>query len=232
MRWKIGFAVAAVGLAGLLTWGLRVYTPSIADDPKTPGAAIASLEQVTLGGDKQWVLIRGRNRHAPIVLFLHGGPGMPMMYLAHAFQRPIEDDFLTVQWDRRGAGKTFSADTDAAKMRVSQEMADTIELMEILRARFGTGKIILVGHSYGSSLGVRVAQARPDLVRAYVGVGQQACGRTDELKLQDSLIANQAKMRGDAETLAQATSGKRYDRETYLFRYGGKSSTPTASSIC
>lgn len=222
MRWKIALAATAVVLGSLLYWGLRVYTPAIADDPRTPGAAIASLEQVKLGGDSQWILIRGRNRHAPVVLFLHGGPGMPMMYLAHAFQRPLEERFLTVQWDRRGAGKTFSADTDVAKMRVSQEMADTIELMETLRARFGAGRIILVGHSYGTSLGIDVARARPDLVRAYVGVGQQACDRPDELRLQDAWIAKEARMRSDAQALALATSGKRYDREPYLFRYGGE----------
>jgi pimeloyl-ACP methyl ester carboxylesterase len=222
MRWKIGLAAIAVVLGSLLYWGLRVYTPAIADDPRTPGAAIASLERVKLGGDSQWILIRGRNRHAPLVLFLHGGPGMPMMYLAHAFQHPLEERFLTVQWDRRGAGKTFSADTDVAKMRVSQEMADTIALMEILRARFGAGRTILVGHSYGTSLGIRVAQARPDLLRAYVGIGQQACGRADELKMQDAWIAKEARMRGDAQALALATLGERYDREPYLFRYGGE----------
>jgi pimeloyl-ACP methyl ester carboxylesterase len=209
-------------LVALLYWGLRVYTPAIADDPSSPGMAIASLEQIELGGDKQWVLIRGRNRTAPIVLFLHAGPGMPMMYLAYAFQRSLENDFLTVQWDRRGAGKTYSPDTDVAKMRVSQEVADSIELMEKLRARFGTNKIILVGHSYGSELGVLVAQKRPDLLRAYVGVGQVACDRPTELKLQDAWIAEEAKRHGDAKMLALATSGKAYDREGGLFQYGGE----------
>jgi pimeloyl-ACP methyl ester carboxylesterase len=222
MRWKIGLAATALVVGSLFYWALHVYTPAIADSPGTPGAAIASLEQVKLSGDRQWILVRGQNRHAPIVLFLHGGPGMPMMYLAYAFQRPLEKRFLIVQWDRRGAGKTFSVDSNVAKMRVSQEMADTIELMEALRARFGAGKIILVGHSYGSALGIRVAQARPDLVRAYVGVGQQACDRPDELKLQDAWIARRARMGGDAQTFALATSGKRYDREPYLFRYGGE----------
>jgi pimeloyl-ACP methyl ester carboxylesterase len=212
----------AIVAAALAWWGLRVYTPAIADDPKTPGAAIASLEQIDLGGDKQWILIRGRNRHAPIVLFLHGGPGMPMMYLAYAFQRPIEDDFLIVQWDRRGAGKSYSPDADVTKMRTSREIADTVELMEKLHARFGGGKIILVGHSYGSLLGILVAQKRPDLIRAYVGVGQVACDRASELKLQDAWLAGEARKRGDAPALALATSGKPYDRESGLFSYGGE----------
>jgi pimeloyl-ACP methyl ester carboxylesterase len=214
---------AAILLACLLYWALRVCTPDIADRPGTSDRAIASLEEVTLGGDKQWVLIRGRDRRAPIVLFLHGGPGMPMMYLAYAFQRPLEDRFLVVQWDRRGAGKSYSAGTNhPEKMRVSQEITDTVSLIEQLRARFGLQKIILVGHSYGTSLGVRVAQARPDLLRAYVAVGQEACDRKTELKIQDDWIAAAARRHGDADALKLATSGKRYDRESLLFRYGGE----------
>lgn len=220
-RW-IGAATVALAIAFLLLWTLRVYTPDIAGDPKAPGEAIASLEQADLGGDKQWVLIRGRDRRAPIVLFLHGGPGMPMMYLAYVFQRPLENDFLTVQWDRRGAGKSYSADIDVSKMSIHQEIADTVSLIQQLRSRFGKQKIILVGHSYGSELGVLVVRARPDLIRAYVGVGQVACDRAAELSLQDKWIAAQARNRGDAPTLAQALAGKPYDREGALFRYGGE----------
>jgi pimeloyl-ACP methyl ester carboxylesterase len=215
-------AAIALALAALACWSLRVYTPAIAGRPNAPGEAIASLESVELGGDRQWILIRGRDRRAPIVLFLHGGPGMPMMYLAHAFQRSLENDFLTVQWDRRGAGKSYSADIDASKMRMSREIADTIALIEILQRRFGARQIILVGHSYGSQLGTLVAQRRPDLIRAYVGVGQVACKRADELAIQDAWIAQEARRRGDTEAVARATSGKPYDRESDLFRYGGE----------
>lgn len=219
----VALTAAVVLLVGVLYWGLRVYTPYIADHPGVTTRAISSLEQVMLGGDIQWVLIRGRDRRAPIVLFLHGGPGMPMMYLAYAFQRPLEDRFLVVQWDRRGAGKSYAAGVDhPEKMRVSQEIADTVSLIGQLRARFGSQKIILVGHSYGTSLGVRVAQARPDLLRAYVGVGQEACDRKTELKLQDDWIAAQARGHGDKDALKLATSGKPYDRESLLFRYGGE----------
>ncbi|HEY2446069.1 MAG TPA: alpha/beta hydrolase [Rhizomicrobium sp.] len=203
-------------------WGLRVYTPEIPSDPGRPGRAIASLEPIILGGDRQWLLIRGHDRGAPIVLFLHGGPGMPMMYLAYAFQRPLENDFLVVQWDRRGAGKSYHAGIDPAEMRLSQEIADTISLIGDLRARFGAGKIILVGHSYGSTLGILVAQRRPDLIRAYVGVGQEACDRATELGLQDRWIADEAHLHDDADAAALASSGRPYDREPWLFRYGGE----------
>jgi len=215
-------AAVALTIALLLYWGLRVYTPAIRDDPISPGSAIASLEQVELGGSKQWILVRGKNVHAPIVLFLHGGPGMPMMFLAHAFQSPLENHFLIVQWDRRGAGKSFSFNIDVSKMRLSQEIADTISLIEKLRSRFGPRKVILIGHSYGTVLGVLVAARRPDLIQAYVGVGQEGCDHQTEKRLQDSWLAQEALRAHDTETFGEATSGRPYDWESALFKYGGE----------
>lgn len=145
------------------------------------------------------------------------------MYLGHAFQRPLEEKFVVVQWDRRGAGKSYASDIDPNKMRVSREIDDTIELMQFLRARFGGGhKVILVGHSYGSSLGLRVAVRRPDLIAAYVGVGQVACSPADDHKIEDAWIAAEARKRGDLKTFNQAASGGDYDRESALFEYGGE----------
>jgi pimeloyl-ACP methyl ester carboxylesterase len=225
--WRYVAAVAAILVVCLLYRALRVYTPAIVG--ASPGDSIASLEQVTLGGDKQWILIRGKTKRAPILLFLHGGPGMPMMYLAYAFQRPLEDRYLVVQWDRRGAGKSYLAGVqNPAKMRISQEIADTVSLIEQLQTRFGRRKVILVGHSYGTALGVRVAAARPDLIRAYVGVGQEACDRNTELKIQDRWIAAEARSRGDTGALKLATSGQAYDRESLLFRYGGEIENSTS----
>jgi len=219
---RLSAAAAALTIVLLLYWGLRVYTPAISDDPKSPGAAIASLEQVDLGSSKQWILVRGKNVHAPIILFLHGGPGMPMMFLAHVFQAPLESHFLTVQWDRRGAGKSYSLNTDVSKMRLSQEIADTVSLIEKLRNRFGARKVILVGHSYGTTLGVLVAARRPDLIQAYVGVGQEACDHKTQKTLQDSWLAQEALRAHDTETFRQVTSGRPYDWESALFKYGGE----------
>ena len=70
----------------------------------TPGPnSIASLERIRVGDVDQYILIRGNDSSLPVLLFLHGGPGMPAMYLAHAFQRELEQDFVVVQWDRRAA---------------------------------------------------------------------------------------------------------------------------------
>ncbi|HXQ16355.1 MAG TPA: alpha/beta hydrolase [Caulobacteraceae bacterium] len=182
--------------------------------------SVASLEEVDLNGARQWVLIRGQ-RDKPIVLFLHGGPGMPAMYLAHAFQRPLERDFLVVQWDRRGAGKSLPATTDPSRIRTSQEVADAVALIQLLRQRYGASKVILVGHSYGSYLGITLAQRHPELVRAYVGVGQLACDPAGDAAIQDRWLRAQAAAAGDSSTLSQMGQPG-WDRESALFKYGAE----------
>ena len=218
MRAPRAFYFAAIVVAAAIAFlGLRpAFTPAIAP----PG--VASLEPITLSGTPQWVLIRGRDRENPLVLFLHGGPGMPLLYLAHAFERGLEDDFVVVQWDRRGAGKSYSPSTDPKLMRMSQELADAEQLIELLRHRFRQTKVIVLGHSYGSRLGVVLAHGRPDLVRAYVGVGLDACGDTEAAAIQDDWLRREASAAGDRETLAAINGGQPWDREVALFRYGGE----------
>ena len=110
IRW--GVMALGVVAALLLVFALRpgFTAPILRPD------AVASLEQLDLSGARQWVLIRGQP-NKPILLFLHGGPGMPTMYLAYAFQRPLERDFLVVQWDRRGEGKSFPSTQDPSRIR-------------------------------------------------------------------------------------------------------------------
>ena len=132
---------------------------------------IALLESVTLGGHRQWVLVRGADKTNPILLFLHGGPGSPYMGLAHAFQGDLEKHFVVVQWDQRGSGKSFP-DTPPGSMTVDQFRADTHELVLWLRQRFHRDKIYLLGHSWGAFLGISEAKSHPENLYAYIGAGQ------------------------------------------------------------
>lgn len=138
---------------------------------------VQSLEQVTLGGTKQWISIRGSDRANPVMLFIHGGPGDAMITRAWAFQRPWEDYFTVVQWDQRGGGKNALADTGAAMVAtfsVARDIADAEELVALLRQRFGKQKIVIVGHSFGTVIGTQLVARHPDWVSVYVGIGQAA----------------------------------------------------------
>jgi pimeloyl-ACP methyl ester carboxylesterase len=184
--------------------------------------SIASLEQFWLPGGPQYVLIRGRERQNPIVLFLHGGPGMPTMYLAHDFQRDLERNFVVVQWDRLGAGKSYAAGVAAANLSVSLEINDTIELIDQLCARFHQQKVYLVGFSYGTYLGILVAQRVPERLHAYVGIGQLACSEEENRKIQDEWLVKEASKKHDHEATDKLTGKKSLDREKWLFKYGAE----------
>src|SRR5512133_1151609 len=164
-------AALAAAAAGVVA-SRRGATPPIlgADGEPLPGS-VASLERVRLGGVEQAILVRGADRTRPVVLFLHGGPGMPAMFLAHAWQRPLEDDFVVVQWDRRGTGKSRHG-VPSDSLGVRRVLDDLHELTALLRARFGGGRVLLVGHSWGSYLGLLAVRERPDDYLAFVGTGQ------------------------------------------------------------
>jgi pimeloyl-ACP methyl ester carboxylesterase len=196
------------------------YTPPI--NSAEGHVSLASLEKIKLGGVDQYVLIRSRSTSNPVVLFLHGGPGMPMMYLAYKFQRPLEDAFTIVQWDRRGAGKSYDPNIPADTIRVSQEISDTRDLANLLRKRFHQDKIYLVGHSYGSYLGMLVIKRYPRLFQAYVGIGQMACSDGQSRAIQDRWIREQAIASHNVEALNEVNSKTPYDREQWLFQFGGE----------
>jgi proline iminopeptidase len=155
---------------------------AIADAQQVSPGGIDELKAINIGGIKQWIHVRGNDARNPILLYLHGGPGSPMMAESWTFQRPWEDFFTVVQWDQRGAGKTFGESNRKVdrSMTVDQMQADAEALVEWLRRTYGKQKIFLLGHSWGSILGVKVAQHHPEWLYAYIAVGQVVGMRRNE----------------------------------------------------
>lgn len=168
----------------------------VAADPFAPARAIiADVQRVvapngvdetltlTLGGARQVVNIRGADRNNPILLYIHGGPGSVEMPMAWTFQHPWEDFFTVVQWDQRGAGRSYPLNDPAAiapTLTLDRYRDDAVALIEHLRTRLGQSKVFVLGHSFGSSVGLAVAERRPDLLHAYIGMGQMIDARENE----------------------------------------------------
>lgn len=128
---------------------------------------------VRIGGIDQWVSVRGEDRNNPVLLVIHGGPGSCYsIFTPHL--RSWEKHFTIVQWDQRGAGKTFAkmGSNRSGEMSMKQFTADAIEVAECLRTRLHQERIVLLASSMGSTFGLEAARNRPDLFYAYVGTDQ------------------------------------------------------------
>jgi len=137
---------------------------------------IDQAKYVQIGGIEQWITIRGEDRKNPVLLLLHGGPGDATNPWGYAGFRSWLKYFTVVQWDQRGAGRTLGKNGSslAPTITIDRMAQDGIELSELLRKTLQKDKIVLVGHSWGSTLGVFMVKARPELFYAFVGTGQVA----------------------------------------------------------
>jgi len=169
--------------------------------------AISSLESVQIAGVEQWLTIRSEDNSNPILLYLHGGPGMGYIPFGSDFNSLIEKHFVVVHWDQRGAGKTCDSDTPNSTLNLEQYLLDTLELVNYLRQRFNKQKIYLVGHSWGSVLGVKMAQRHPEVFHAYVGLGQVVNMNEGEA-ISYQFVLDQATQENNAEALNDLASVK------------------------
>ncbi|MDX1479398.1 MAG: alpha/beta hydrolase [Saprospiraceae bacterium] len=171
---KIMFGTAIILLLTvLILTSARPETPPFTDeDGKVLEGSIALMEQIDLNGTRQWVYFRGRDTTKPLLLFLHGGPGTAATGLIRKFIPELENRFIVVHWDQRGAGKSFSEGGKRADFTVEQMIADVGTLTEIVLDRFGQDKLYLMGVSWGSYLGIEAVCRWPEYYTAYIGSGQ------------------------------------------------------------
>ncbi|HXC54439.1 MAG TPA: alpha/beta hydrolase [Rhizomicrobium sp.] len=169
-----------------------------------PSGRIAESARLPLGGIDQWVMIRGRDVANPVLITLHGGPGMPETALLRHFNGALEEVFTVVYWEQRGAGKSFSKAIAPQSMTVDRFMADLDELVDHVRARLAKDKVVLLGHSWGSALGTLYAARHPQKVAAYVGTGQIGDLPASENASYVFVLA-EAKRRGNKKAIAELT---------------------------
>ncbi|CAN5144850.1 alpha/beta hydrolase [soil metagenome] len=183
-----GKATAAL-VAALL---LATSAASAAVEPLcTPGLRVNEEKFVSIGGIEQWITIKGERCENPIILFLHGGPGNALSPYADAMFGHWTHDFTLVQWDQRGAGRTFgkNPETASAPLTLEQMTRDGLAVAEYVSRRAGNRKVILTGGSWGSILGVMMAKARPELFEAYLGVAHVVNKRENQAATYEQVLA-------------------------------------------
>ena len=166
--------------------------------------AIDEGQFVEINGVEQWVTVRGRDAGNPVLLVLHGGPGFPMSFLAPLY-KDWEARFTIVQWDQPATGGTFlkNKDRDIGPLTIRRYVDDGIAVTEWARRRLGVNKVVLLGTSWGSLLGIEMVAKRPDLFSAYVGTSQPVGSKGNLLGYELGLKA--ARDRGDEAAAAALT---------------------------
>ena len=138
-------AAAAAPFAGILLHRkLRQRETSVALRIRGTNG-IVEERFVNIGGIDQWIGIRGEDRRNPVLLVIHGGPGSSYSMFTPLI-RSWESHFTVVQWDQRGAGKTFgrAGRKNLGELTFDRLTGDGIEVAEFVRFCLNRQKVILL----------------------------------------------------------------------------------------
>ncbi len=207
--------IAVIGLIVLAVCSPGRLKPLRDAEGNRIAGSLAEKTFLEIGGIRQGMFIRSENLENPVILYLHGGPGTPElpMNLPHEQPKRLEKYFTVCYWDQRGAGMSYRSDITPEDAAVEHFVEDTREVTEYLRERFGQDKIILMGHSWGSYVGVKTIQNYPELYAAYIAIGQVTDQKESERLAYDYMLAHATEI-GDESAIRQLS---KFDRQAVDF---------------
>lgn len=177
--------VLAAALAGALGCLRALGRRRLSD-----GRAVSEERIVRLGERRYYVNMRGRSAEKPLLLFLHGGPAVPLAPFLHVFQLPLERDFICIHWDQFASGKSYGLNRGSEPITYSETLDDVAAMVEWLCRHFNRERLILCGFSWGSIPGLEYARHDSQRLLAYVGVGQCINHRAELRELvQEALVS-------------------------------------------
>ena len=212
-RIVMGLLIVPVALLAILMLGLLLVSPGrpspVVDERSRPvEGSLSEKLRVSINGVEQGMFIRGRDPEKPLLLFLHGGAGMPEYFLFQQYSaalRVLEEQFIVCFWERRGAGLSFSSDVSPRSMRVDQIVADTVEVSRYLTNRFHKEKVYLMAHSGGTFFAIQAVARAPELFHAYMPVGQIAYQLESENRAYEYMLARYREL-GDKSMVSRLES--------------------------
>lgn len=139
---------------------------------RTPDGGINESRMIDINGSKQWINIYGKNLNNPVLLYLHGGPGVPTSIYDYIVTRKWSDVYTVVSWDQRNCGKSYSESQNNITLTHDLFMQDGKEMTEFLLKHLNKDKISLLGYSWGTYFGSNLVLTYPDYYETYIGAGQ------------------------------------------------------------
>lgn len=128
-------------------------------------------EYVKINGVEHYLLHYKTEKEAPVLLFIHGGPGQTEAMIAYIVEEYASRNYNIVYYDQRGAGKTYLKNR---KARPNTEILkkDLLEIVLYVKKAYQKDKVGIIGHSWGSVLGSMFALEHPEHTLCYIGCGQ------------------------------------------------------------
>jgi proline iminopeptidase len=218
-RFVLALALCALAIVAGVTFG------------ESPGRteAVDLSEYLDAYGARLFLTTHGAERGAPVLLWLHGGPGGAESPLFRYFNSGLEDHFVVAYWDQRGAGRSFDPQADVRELTVARHVADLDIVVDHLRRSLDQERIILIGHSWGGTLALLYAHAHPEKLSAIVCVAPMVSTREQE-RAQYDFVSAEASRRHDDDALARLreigapphqTAARVLAMERLAARYGG-----------
>ncbi|MEH7385819.1 alpha/beta hydrolase [Bacillus sp. JJ1521] len=198
--------------------------------PKIKGEnSIARLESIEINGTELEVMIRGVDRNNPIIIFVHGGPGCSEIPYVRKYQDLLEEHFTIVHYDQRGSGKSYQFFEDYSTISSDQHVEDLLALTDYMKNEFSQEKVLLIGHSFGTYIGMKAASIAPEKYAAYIGIGQVSNSTNSEVDSLNYTIsqAHQAGNQKDVDKLKllenSIKKGEAHTPRDLVRKYGGAS---------
>lgn len=153
---------------------------------------ISEMRTYTLGGYSQKVLIEGKKKTNPIVLFLHGGPGFPIPFCegCRGMFPELTEQVTLVYWDQLGCGINNHLIDES--FTIDSFVTMTIDLIKYLKHDFKDNSVNIFAVSWGSILAAKAAEAIPESIHRVMVYGQVLRQLTFNDEVYDAL--NQSKM--------------------------------------
>ena len=225
---KIKKLITFIGVITTLTLIVALVFPTWTSQIKGKNS-ISTLEQIEINGSSHEIMIRGKDKNNPVIIFVHGGPGSSEIPYAQKYQKLLEEKFTVVNYDQRGSGKSYHFFEDYSNLTSDLLVEDVLAMTEYISKRMGKEKVILIGHSYGTYIGMQAANKAPEKYEAYVGIGQMSDTVESEM---DSLnyVIEQAQNAGNTDEVSylnglteKIKNGDTYTPRNYVAKYGGTS---------
>ncbi|MGV3588818.1 MAG: alpha/beta fold hydrolase [Adhaeribacter sp.] len=192
--------------------------------------AIDTTEMVRIANSNQVIRIKGHNSQNPILLYLNGGPGDSVLDQMDQMFSELQKDFIVILWDQRNTGKTATLNKEQVHLTQALLKNDTYQLVQYLLQKFDKQKIVLVAHSYGTTLGFDMAKNHPELLHAYVATNPLA-NQVESEQLTLAMLKAHAEKNKNSKSLDELakvsipfkTGEDLYYARKWLFDFEGKS---------